>query len=403
MAAATVTTLDAALKQRYTDKRVKFVGYSGNPFLALCPKMESFTGRNMPIVVHHGGNMGASRLFATAQANKTAGLYEDFLLTRRKDYGLTSIELEALQASASDVGAFLRASTVEIDNTLRTVGRNLAISMYRNSGGARGQVGSTSTTTLTLLKTSDVTNFDVGMEIDSDDTDGTSGAVDGDPHTVTAIDRIDGTLTSDTNWDASGNFADNDYLFREGDFGNSIDGLDAWIPASDPTSTPFLGVDRSVDVTRLGGLRKDVSSYTLEEGLQVGEILVAREGGKPSHVLMNHDDYGDLRKSLGSRVVYDKAVSPDMASISFETIVLQGSAGPIKVVADRNCPKGVAYMLQMDTWVLASLGPAPKISEAMGNKFIWDYNADSIEVRTCYFANLGCYAPGYNIRLTLPS
>ena len=134
------------------------------------------------------------------------------------------------------------------------------------------------------------------------------------------------------------------------------------------------------------------------------EIILAREGGNPDVVFANPLDYGDLRKSLGSKVEYDMVRGAgDMAVFGFEAIKLMGSQGPIKVVADRNCPQGVAYMLQLDTWSLASLGPAPKLLSGQGLQFLWDQTADSIEVRVGYYANLGCYAPGFNARITLPA
>ena len=34
---------------------------------------------------------------------------------------------------------------------------------------------------------------------------------------------------------------------------------------------------------------------------------------------------------------------------------------------------------------------------------IWDYNADSVEFRAGYYAQLGCYAPNHNIRIALPT
>lgn len=400
-----VTAADGVLKQRYPSKKVAFLGYKGNPFLSLVPKDTEFGGDVMKMPLWFGGNQGASRVFATAQANKTSGLYDAFLLTRKKDYALSSIELEAIQASMNDAMAFMRLATAEIDNTVRTAGRNLAVSLYRNTGGARGRVGSVSTTTLTLKNINDIVNFEVGMKVTSSNTDGTSGADDAQEIAITAINRIAGTLTAAVTWTAGGNFSNDDYIFRSGDFGVSCAGLDAWIPASAPGSTPFFGVDRSRDVTRLGGLRYDGSSETIEEGLQSAEILASREGANPDYCFMNPQDFGDLRKSLGSKVEYDVARSPDVASISFRTLVLQGTQGPIKIVSDRNCPQGVAYLLQMDTWVLASLGPAPKIlaNDAMGLQFLWDQSADSIEIRAGYYANLGCYCPGYNMRVTLPA
>lgn len=397
MAALDTTAADAALKQMYPSRRVKHVGYEGNPLLALMPKDEDFGGRNMPIVIWYGGNMGASRTFATAQAGKTPGLYEDFLLTRVKDYGLSSIELEAILASASDEMAFLKMASAEIDNTVRTVARNLAVSMYRNHGGARGQVGSISTTNNTLLVPADVTNFEKGQILVQSTADGTSGSLGSGESTITGVNRRSGILVA-ANWT---NFTANDYLFRKGDFGLSNRGLASWVPAVAPVGgDSFLGVDRSTD-TRLYGQYHDGSGQTIQEAIEDADAKVHMEGGSLSHLMFNPLDFNTLRKSLGSSVVYDKARSPDMASVSFDTIALQGMGGKIQIVPDRNCPRNTAWGVTMNSWVSASLGGAPRVLEGLGNKFIWDATADSIEVRVGYYGNIGCFAPSYNIQIKL--
>lgn len=397
MAALDVTAADAALKQMYPSRRVKFVGYEGNPLLALMPKDENFEGRNMPLVIWYGGNQGASRTFATAQANKTAGLYEDFLLTRVKDYALSSIELEAILASQSDEGAFLRMSRAEVDNTVRTAARNLAVSMYRNHGGARGQVGSISTGDMTLKNPADVVNFEKGMKLVQSTADGTSGSLGSGTATITAVNRRSGILTASA-WT---NFTANDYLFRQGDFGLSCSGLSEWIPATAPTgSDSFFGVNRSSD-TRLYGQYHDGSAQTIIEAFEDADAKITVEGGSPTHAFIHPTDLNSVRKILGSDVIYDKARSPDMASISFSTIKMQGMNGMYDLIPDRNCPIGSAYILDMKTWVAASLGGQPRVLEGMGNKFIWDSSADSIEIRVGYYGNIGCFAPSYNCQVKL--
>jgi hypothetical protein len=395
MAALDTAAADAALKTMYPSRRVKFIGYEGNPLLALMPKDEDFGGRNMQIVLWYGGNQGASRDFATAQANKTPGLYSDFLLTRVKDYGLSSIALEAILATQSDEMAFLKMATTEIDNTVRTVARNLAVSMYRNHGGARGQVGSIASTAMTLKTASDVTNFEKGQVLVQSTADGTSGSLGTGQSTVIGVNRRSGILTA-ANWT---NFTANDFLFRKGDFSVSLSGLVDWVPATAPTTGDnFFGLDRSVD-TRLYGQYHDGSGQTLQEAFQDADAKVNVEGGALSHILVHPLEFNDLRKSLGSMAFFDKVRSPDMASVSFESIKLQGMGGPVNIIADRNCPYGTALGLTMSTWVAASLGGAPRVLEGLGNKFIWDANADSIEVRVGYYGNIGCFAPSYNIQI----
>jgi hypothetical protein len=398
MPALDVVAADAALKQMYPARRVKFVGYEGNPLLALMPKDENFQGRNMPLVIWYGGNQGASRNFQVAQANKTPGLYEDFLLTRVKDYALSSIELEAILASESDEGAFLRLARSEIDNTVRTCARNLAISMYRDHGGARGKVavGGISGTTLTLANPTDVTNFEKNQKLIQSATDGLTGAPGAAAAvTITGVDRRAGKLTAAA-WTG---FSAGDYLFRQGDFGVAMYGLAEWIPEVTPTAgNPFLGVDRASD-TRLYGQFQDGTGQTMIEALEDADAKIHVEGGVTTHAMINPIDLNSIRKLLGSDVIYDKVKSPDMASFSFTSIKMMGMGGAFDLIADRNVPIGRAWLLDMKTWVAASLGGQPRVLEGLGNKFIWDSNADSIEIRVGYYGNVGCFAPSYNCQV----
>lgn len=405
MASETVTNAEAVLKVRYPDMKVRYLGYEGHPFLSLVKKDTNFEGKQIDIPLHYGGHQGASRTFATAQSNETAVLTDAFNLTRKKDYGLASIELEAVQASAKDPGSFLRLATTTVDGIIRTVGKNLAISLWRNHGGARGRVASGGGgATLTLLTIEDIVNFEVGMKIQTGaaGADGTSGAAQADATQIGSINRAAGTMTVEGggNWPAT--FDANDYLFREGDFGASLHGVDSYIPSAAPSDT-LLGVDRSKDPTRLGGLRYDGSAESIEEALVSADTLCQREGASPSHVFMNPLDFGNFRKSLGSKVIYDMARSPDMPKVGFKGIVFAGAQGDMKVLADRYCPKGVAYMMDMETWCFYSLGAAPKILSGMGLEFLWKATADAIEIRTGYYGNLACKAPGKNCRVSLPT
>lgn len=400
--AMTIDDAAGILKQRYPAKKLQYIGYKNNPLLALLPKDPTFDGKVYDCPLWYGGNQGGSHTFSKAQANKTGGLYGSFLLTRNADYALTSVPTEAVLASMSDVGAFLKLSTAEVDNTVRMAAQNLNRDLFGNTGGARGRVGGVVTTVLTLKDINTVVNFEQGMKITSSNTDGTSGSDDGEAITITKVDYNSGKLTAAVTWTAGGNFSNDDYLFREGDFGKGLAGLDTYLPSAAPTGTLF-GQDRSVN-SRLGGMRYDGSAQNIDEALLAADVLAAREGAKLTHYFMNHVDFQNLRVALGSKIIYDKVASPDMASVGFRSIVISGVEGDIQVVADRKCPTNVAYGLQMDSWVFASLGPAPRFLAAMGqDSVIWDYNADSVEFRSGYYGQLGCYAPGLNIRVALPS
>lgn len=394
------TSFASALKVHYTSDRIENMVYSDNPFLALVPKMEKFGGKNLPIPIIYGNPQGRSAAFATAQANKTSSKIKDFVLTRASDYSLASITNEVIEASQGDANAFMEAATTEIDGAIQAATRSLAIAMYGSGSGSIGQCNASVTgTSLQLKNINDVTNFEVGMKIVFSTADG-GGSIKAGSVTVNNVDRGSGLLTVDAlSGIASGSgVAANDYIFVQGDYDSKIKGLAAWVPSSTPSSTAFFGVDRSVD-TRLGGLRYDGTSQPIEEALVDAAALAAREGAKLTHAFINFVDFASLEKALASKVQYiDLKVNPQ---IGFRGIVIQGPRGPINVIPDQNCPSGVCYMLKLDSWKLYSLGKAPKLLEGDGMRMLRESAADAVEVRVGYYAQLGCNAPGYNIRVAL--
>lgn len=410
--ALNLTSFDAALKEYYTDQAVENMVYKKNPALALIPKREDFYGRNLPIPIVYGNPQGRSADFTRAQTRSTSesSRLKEFLLTRVQDYGIATIDNETMEASKNDAGAFMSAATTEIDGIINSVTRSLATAMYRGGFGNIGTIatGGISTTFITLANVEDITNFEVGMELvlSASESGNTLRALGSSANglIVTAVNRVTGVLTFGFNvTDATNGIptaAAGDVIFVRGDRQDSatparekVAGFDAWCPSTTPTSTSFFGVDRTSDPTRLGGIRYDASALPIEEGLIELATLIAREGGQPDHCFMNFSKYAALEKALGAKVQYaDLAVG----EIAFRGIRVNGPAGEIKIVPDQNCPINRMYMLQLDTWVLASLGKMVRVIDTDGNKMLRQASADGVEVRYGYYANIGCKAPGWN-------
>lgn len=365
-------------------------------------KYEQFGGENLKLPIKFGIPQGRSASFSTAQANKTNTQLKAFLLTRNKDYSLASIDNETIEASRGNANAFLEAATLEIDGAIESITRSLAIDLYGSGSGSRGQSSTSTTgTTITLSDIEDVTNFEVGMEIVFSTADG-GGSVKSGSVTIVGVDRDAGTLEVDalTAIDGGSGAAANDYIFVEGDYDAKVKGLQGWLPATAPTSgDSFFGVDRSADATRLAGLRFDGSALPIEEALIEAASRVAREGGRPDVCFMSYSKYSELEKALGSKVQYiEKKVKDE---IGFRGLMIHGPRGPITVVPDQNCPSDRAFMLSMQYWKLYSLGKCPKILDSDGLKMLRESNADAVEVRVGYYAQLGCRAPGFNINIQL--
>jgi hypothetical protein len=396
-----LTAFDAMLKEFYTDDEVERLTLTDHPLLALIMKMERFVGDSLPVPIIYGNPQGRSATFSEAQGNQSNTAAKKFVLTRARDYLVSTLDGETMDASEGNAGAFLESKKAEFDGSFESISGSLSTALFRSGTGSIGQVGAISTTSLTLLDINDVVNFEVGMTLRSSATDGAANRT--GKEVIAAVNRDTGVLTSTSvAWTTvCSAMAANDFLCVSGDLNLKVKGLDAWLPST-VTSTSFFGVDRTTDATRLGGVRLDGSAMPLAEAFTAGAVKVAKWGGKISHYFCSFEQYGNLENELGSKVQYGRAnVS---AEIGFDTIKIIGPRGTIQVIPDASCQQTIGWGLDMRTWKLYSLGKAPRFlaRDGAGNT-LRHASQDGEEFRIGYYAQPACRAPGFNVRVTLPS
>ena len=423
MASFNLTNFDAAMKHMYPYKKVENLVYQNNPLLAMIPKETSFPGRNATFAVEYGLTNGRSANFQTAQNNRNGTQLEDFVVTRVKDYAVVSVDNETLLAADGSEGSLLDVAKAKTDSALHALARAMGRDIYRSGTGSIGVLDEDTAATgtaVTLQTASDIVNFEVGMRIVASvggAADGTVLVNNGAAVEVTAVNRTAGTFTlataMQTVW---GTVGDDLVLYSEGDAQNAgsaikMSGLASWIPSTDPGgSDSFFGVNRSSDTTRLAGQRMSGSFSSIRESLIDGAVQVAREGGRPDAVFLNPLDWASLSKDLEGTSVVASAASHNRrrydssdaaATFGFSSLTLAAPTGMLDLYADHNCPQGRAYMLQMDTWKLKSLGPAPRLLDFDGLKGVRQANEDGVEYRWGYYGNLLCTAPGFNATIAL--
>lgn len=407
MTNASLTSFAPILKTVF-EKRVAVLAYENHPLLGLVPKNDTFRGKNYVQTVNFAQGNGRSATFANAQANKNPNAQRDFTLTRVSDYGLGSIDGEALEAAVGDPYTMAEGLEFEIAGMFTTIGISLAGALYRGKSGTIGRVGAyvAAALTFTLAQPLDVVHFAVGMKIGSSSTDGTGaqnvGAVE-----ITAINEDTGTLSAAAAWDAGiAGFAAGDYLFVDGDYNKKISGLSDWCPATAPApGDNFFGVDRSVMPTRLAGQRYNGGGGPKDQTLQKALSYAFVRGSKLTHCFANPDDVSDITIGFGAKAerIYEK--STDGGAVGYEgfMIVGTGNAQPLKVFADPDCPKGTAYLVKLDVLELRTLGKAPRFLEygALDNKGILrEASADAIEFRVGYRGQFRVREPLHVVRVT---
>jgi len=417
--ATTVTNFDAALKQIYSASNLAKTTLSRRPLLAMLPKRSDFGGRNMPIVNVYGDPQGRSASFGNAQgttgtAPSNQVSVDDFLLTRVSNYSIAQVGSEAAEASKGDAMAFLQALKASIDGAMNSLSNSIETQLFRSGTGSIGTVGAIdpdsdgSTTLAALGEEEDIANFDVNQVLVFSATDGSSlraGTL-----VVSAVNRSLGRVTVGAAYSTV--TTDGDFIYAQGDAADGgsnvcISGLSAWIPSAAPGGgDSFFGVNRSVD-SRLYGQYTDQSSADIEDGLITAGSLSARVGGNPNVAFINHVQQRSLIQNLHNSQNYQTVNATThkglVSDIGFRSVAIQGDTGAINVVAANKCPAESGFMLEMDKWILATLGEPVKFLNLDGNRILRSATADSVEARLAFRGNLGCKAPIYNVRILMPA
>jgi len=401
-------SIDALLKEYYDDGALVNETYMKNPLWALMNKTQAIanvTGRSFvhPIVI--ATSQGRNTNFTTAQlrGQQTGEVSYDFTVPRVNNYQDASVATETVLSTRDDRGAFTRAITLITDNCLRNLGLDQAISMYGDGSGVRGTVSQSDTlasSSLTLAIADQALLFEINMELVLAATS-TSTVRSGSVY-VSSVDRVNGVLgLEDVNGSpvnlstAIGAAALGDSIFVINDQGNKMTGLAGWIPYGGPSSTPFFGVNRTIDPVRLAGNSLDGSQLSIEDAFIQATVNVAKQSnGQLTHFFLPYSKYGQLLKSQSAKVAIIEEVNPD---VSFEGIQVLTPTGNVSVIPDRNCPSNRMFGLNLDTWDYIHLGDPVQMFDLDGNSWLRQPADDGMEIRFFSLGNVVCRAPAENI------
>jgi hypothetical protein len=413
--AHTLANQDAFLKDVYTDEKILEQSFGDNPWLAFVQKKRGVTagGRRYVQPVEFANPSGASADYGFAMTDNTVSQYQDFLLTRMKQYQRIQVNNELLYATEKKSDAFIKALG-EFDRGLMSLGEKIGRRMYRTQGGSLGQlsISSTNTTTLTFTDNAATFNFTIGQVLQFSTTDGSGSLLDGgDTTTVTAVDEESGTVTTADNIGTKiSGITTSSYVFQRGDYNACISGLADWLPGDASTratllAASFNNITRSVSPVRLGGVFIDGRSIgDLDAVIIKLTSKITKYGGKTSHIFANPESLADLELVSNSKVRILSDVMGEVRGESGNLIVgfngyraLCGGRS-VMIYPDRNCPSNRLYALQGNTWTLWHTGEWINWTGEMatGMRLRPSENEDSVEARPGAYQNLGCSAPGFN-------
>jgi hypothetical protein len=305
-------------------------------------------------------------------------------------------------------GAFDDLTKFEVEESMQMCRQSLGQALFGNGSGRICQIAAISASTITVTNAFDLYGLRQNTVLAASTTDGT-GAVEAGTLTVASVNFTASQFTVGSTY-ATGSIstlAVGDYLFRDGDYGSKLQGFAAWLPGKSLTSTAFNGLDRTVAPQFLAGWGFDGSRLSPEEAIQGAVTQMAPLGvaGGQKVVFMSYIDQQNLVRSLNSKVIYTEFKGP--RDVFFEGIKIRAGNGYVDVYVDQFCPVGVAYLLDLKSWKLHTVGAAPRFlgEDGIGDglRFLRDPNLDAYQYRLGYYGNLVCYSPKRNSVIYMPA
>ncbi len=408
---ATVAGSQAALKVLYPNGELP---KSINDMFVLTKRLKKetdFVGELAYVPIQNANPQGSSADFATAQANIQQGNYLRSALTRVQHHGVARVTGEAAEAAVKSEGALVDLWDNETRGIATTEMSVLSTYLYGTGNGVLGRtlsgVSAAPSTTVTMGTDTNMNYFELGMTLKAVDgllTTSTVRSGGAGKAKVTGIDRRNRTLTFASNLvvlitDA----VDTDYLVRDGDQVTSsafvnITGIDEYVKGGTAPGTLF-GLSRNSDPVRLAGQAIDYAGWAPEDAFVDASAQCGFQGiGYPSVAVMNNIDVANMKKGLGSKIIYNDGGGK--AKHSFSGVSIDGEAGPIEILADPFCPRNKAWLLKLDAFSLFSLKAAPHLNKFDGMDFMRRPDADAYEVRFVFYGNVKCKNPGPHVKLT---
>jgi len=388
-AASTLDSVAWIYRRDYSNDAIADITMRDHVWYAKCEKRGDYGGDSFVYVVRYGNPQGVSGDFEVAQNRAGSSKGVQFRMVATDKFGVVTLNNKAILASKGSKKAFYELVTMETDNVLEEVGDSLAYDFYRDTTGLRGRISAINGNELTLSKRTDARNFKEEMfVIASTASSGTaprSGAAE-----IDSVNEQDGKIILVSAAAITG-LSTNDYLFREGDPGTCMEGLEVCTPLAAPVrgSDSFRGQDRGRNPNKLAGSRLSNTMLLPEQALGLLAVQISTTGR--SHNVdegyLHPEQFYGVSTRLGAKVEYvdnDGAV----AHYGFESFVIHTAAGTLRIFSDPDCPIDRGRVSRRGSQHIKHMGGLPHLVDNDGNMMLRQTSASGIESRVEAYSNL---------------
>lgn len=363
---------------------------SANVLLARVKKSFNFVGKQETAAVptSFAGGVGSGSL--PTVNNDSA---DNYTITRKKVYARAEIEREAIKASSTDEGAFVRGTKWVVQRAVESYMRNASRILFNDSGTANGQTaagdgstnvtgdGSTGTPYVVVLNSATVEAFiEEGDFWHYDAETGSANyleVVDYVPSTQTV--QLVGTSAGLAALTGSGPVPTNKYFYMQNSKDNDPTGLGEVLGA---TSGSLYGItvkrrwQASVQAAAAGaGITTDMLNSDILE--------VDRKSGKtPTMILASFTQYRKILNLMEDKkyMVVEPRSEDLKGKISFRGLEYMSSAGPIPIFPERFMKADEVWYLN-DNFIEIKHAPGFGWFDDDGTVFLRKSDDDAYEAR----------------------
>src|SRR5512139_38169 len=362
-------------------------------------KFDDFDGAQLVFPFNDGVPTGVSSTLSGAQALAAASTFDNWTMsTRKKLYGVLTIDAESMLAARKDVGAFLRLKQKETNELMAYMKMVLGGHAFWGDGAGNlsriTAVDASNPATYFTCPRADAIKFHRKQVLQfNPNRTGNAGTLRADVYRVTKVERTYSSTLAKVSVErvsgAGNDVVANDYIYLKDMYDAFPLGIAAFIPATTPGTggvpTSLLGMDRSTDVEMRAGWRASWQG-SIEETIKFLCATMGQYVDQENSVCwVSHYNWFRLEQELTAqnRKVIDARATQVFGS---PALLILTPDGNIPVVRDPYLGNDVAYILDMSTVEVHHLGPVLGLTDEDGLSALRMTDQDGIEIR---FRHLG--------------
>jgi hypothetical protein len=360
-------------------------------------KFDDFDGANLTFPFNDSLPAGVGTTLAGAQALATSSSFDNWVMsTRKKLYGVLTIDAESMRAARKDIGAFLRLRQKETNELMSYMKMLLGGHAFWGDGAGNiakvvAVASSDPVTSFTIAQSDAIKIHRKQILVFNPTRTGTAGNIRASTYRVTGVNRntsglgttatvtvtrVTGTTGSDP--------APDDYVYMKDTYDAFPLGVSAFIPGSDPgvngVPAALLGMTRTDDPVMKAGWRVTWQG-SIEETIKFLCALMGQYVDNESTVCwVSHYNWFRLEQELTAqnRKVIDARATQVFGS---PALLILTPDGNIPVVRDPYLENDVFYVLDMSEIEVHHLDPVLHIADDDGLGAIRQTADDGIEIR----------------------